>query len=64
MAWQSFQIEKYEACSVAYNNPGYPKTPDAVELLRNEKPVFFQWSDNAGARLSIGQETVGEEEPS
>ena len=109
MAWQSFKIEKYEVCSIAYNTPGYPKTaafirlfwegkhgatlwfnrgdatsltlnhwspnvnayysyfgqiqfPDAVDLLRNEKPVFFQWSDSAGARLSTDQETVGEEE--
>jgi hypothetical protein len=35
---------------------------DAIDLLRNEKPAFFEWNDPDGARLRTGQEPVGEEE--
>ena len=36
---------------------------DAVDLLRNEKPVFFQWNDTTnGAFLATGSEPVGEAE--
>jgi hypothetical protein len=36
---------------------------DAVDLLRNEKPVFFQFNDtSAGAFLTTGSEPVGEGE--
>lgn len=41
---------------------GEAQYPDAIDLLRNEQPVFFQWSDATGARLSTEQEPVGEEE--
>ncbi len=37
---------------------------DAIDLLRNEKPVFFHWNDTTnGAFLSTGTELVGEGEP-
>ena len=45
-----------------YGYFGQDQFRDAVDLLRNEKPVFFQWSDSTGARLSTDQEPVGEEE--
>jgi len=51
MAWQAY-----------YGYFGQDQFPDAVDLLRNEKPVFFQWSDATGVRLSTEQEPVGEEE--
>jgi hypothetical protein len=36
---------------------------DAVDLLRNEKPVSFQWNDTSlGAFLATGNEPVGEAE--
>src|SRR5262245_42795557 len=36
---------------------------DAVDLLRNESPVFFQFNDSTnGAFLSTGSEPVGEGE--
>lgn len=36
---------------------------DAVDLLRNEKPVFFHWNDTTtGAFLATGSEPVGEGE--
>ena len=36
---------------------------DSVDLLRNEKPVFFQWNEaSKGAFLATGQEPVGEQE--
>jgi hypothetical protein len=37
---------------------------DAVDLLRNEKPVYFQYNDTTnGAFLATGSEPVGEAEP-
>ena len=36
---------------------------DAIDLLRNEKPVFFQWNDTtSGAFLATGSEPIGEGE--
>ena len=36
---------------------------DAVDLLRNEKPVYFQYNDTTnGAFLATGSEPVGEGE--
>src|SRR5262245_3596798 len=36
---------------------------DAIDLLRNEKPVFFQYNDTTnGAFLATGGEPVGEGE--
>jgi hypothetical protein len=37
---------------------------DAIDLLRNEKPIYFQYNDTTnGAFLSTGSEPVGEGEP-
>ena len=37
--------------------------PDSVDLLRNEKPVFFLWNETSkGAFLATGQEPIGEGE--
>ena len=34
-----------------------------VDMLRNEKPVMFNWSaDNQSAQITTGREPVGEEE--
>ena len=36
--------------------------PDCIDLLRNEKPVYFLWNDASnGVRLSTSNEPVGEE---
>lgn len=36
---------------------------DSIDLLRNEKPVYFQWNEaTKGAYLATSQEPVGEEE--
>jgi hypothetical protein len=36
---------------------------DSIDLLRNEKPVFFSWNEETkGVRLSTSGEPVGEEE--
>ena len=36
--------------------------PTIVDLLRNEKPVFLHFADGINARLSTGEEPVGEGE--
>lgn len=44
-----------------YGRFGQPELGDAVDLLRHEKPVFFQWNESSkGAMLSTGKEPVGE----
>lgn len=46
-----------------YGRFGQAQFRDCVDLLRNEKPAFFQWNDTTkGAFLSTGQEPVGETE--
>ena len=37
--------------------------PSVIDMLRNEKPVMFNWSaDNQSAQITTGKEPVGEEE--
>lgn len=37
--------------------------PSVTDMLRNEKPVMFNWSaDNQSAQITTGKEPVGEEE--
>ncbi len=36
--------------------------PDIVDMLRNEKPIFFRWLSDTEALLSTNMEAVGEEE--
>ncbi len=46
-----------------YGRFGQAAFRDSVDLLRNEKPVFFQWNEaSKGVFLATGQETVGEGE--
>ena len=46
-----------------YGRFGQAQLGDSVDLLRNEKPVFFQWNEaTKGAFLATGQEPVGENE--
>lgn len=46
-----------------YARYGQTELRDIVDLLRHEKPVFFQWNESSkGAMLSTGKEPVGEEE--
>lgn len=36
---------------------------DFIDILRNEKPVYFHWNDDSkGVFLATGEEPVGEEE--
>ena len=46
-----------------YGRFGQAALRDSVDLLRNEKPVFFQWSEaSKGVFLATGPEPVGEGE--
>ena len=46
-----------------YARFGQAQFRDSVDLLRNEKPVSFQWNETSkGAFLSTGAEPVGEAE--
>ena len=46
-----------------YARFGQAEFRDAVDQLRNEKPVFFQWNDTTnGAFLATSPEPVGEGE--
>jgi len=38
-----------------------PQFADSIDLLRNEKPVYFHWNDTSrGVRLSTANEPIGE----
>ena len=42
---------------------GQAEFRNIVDLLRHEKPVFFQWNESSKrAMLSTGKESVGEDE--
>jgi len=47
-------------CSTLY----YMKSdlPDIIEILRNEKPVYFVHDENNVTRIATGQESVGNQE--
>ena len=46
-----------------YGRFGQTQFGDCVDLLRNEKPVFFHWNEGSkGAFLATGEELVGEAE--
>lgn len=52
-------------CTNYYGRFGQAQFHDCVDLLRNEKPVFFQWNETTkGAFLATGNEPIGEDEPS
>jgi hypothetical protein len=46
-----------------YGRFGQAQFSDCVDLLRNEKPVFFHWNETTkGVFLATGEEPVGEAE--
>jgi hypothetical protein len=46
-----------------YGRFGQAEFRDSIDLLRNEKPVSFQWNETSnGVFLSTGEEPVGEAE--
>jgi hypothetical protein len=46
-----------------YGRFGQNQFADFVDLLRNEKPMYFHWNDTTkGVFLATGQEPVGEGE--
>ncbi|MCK5615589.1 hypothetical protein KAR91_77710 [Candidatus Pacearchaeota archaeon] len=46
-----------------YGRFGQSQFADFVDILRNEKPVYFHWNDvTKGVFLATGKEPVGEEE--
>lgn len=51
--------------TIPYIRFGQAQYRDCIDLLRNEKPVYFQWDDaSKGAMLATGSEPVGETETS